>query len=165
LKVHKWWFRPVVIVGSGPSLSDEHCQLIADRNAADACRVIVINDNYRRVANADIRFAGDHPWWKLYSADVKEVAPKIERWSCEPKCREFGVNIWPATAGYTLAEDTAGQIKRGSSWGFMALGLKFRTPRNRRLPASKRLNRSTRRPSQPCRDTQGPLATEFRFAL
>lgn len=118
-----WQHRPVVIVGSGPSLSDDQCATIAARRAADACRVIVTNDNYRRVPNADILFAGDHPWWRVWSADVTKVAPSIERWSCEPKCREYGAQIWPATPGRGIAGPGESTIKRGSSSGFMSVGL------------------------------------------
>jgi hypothetical protein len=121
--MHNWQHRPVVIVGSGPSLSDEQCATIAERRAADACRVIVTNDNYRRVPNADILFAGDHPWWRVWAADVAKVAPKIERWSCEPKCREYGAKVWPAVPGRGIAERSENAIKRGSSSGFMAVGL------------------------------------------
>lgn len=121
--MHAWQHRPVVIVGSGPSLSDEQCTTIAARRAADACRVIVTNDNYRRVPGADILFAGDHPWWRVWAADVAKVAPKIERWSCEPKCREYGAQVWPATPGRGIAERSENAIKRGSSSGFMAVGL------------------------------------------
>jgi hypothetical protein len=127
-KLHNWPSRPVVIVGSGPSLSDAQCGLIQDRRAADACRVIVINDNYRRVPNADILFAGDQPWWRIYSADVAKVAPNIERWSGEGSCREFGCHVWPIGPGRGIAPDSESQIRRGSSSGFMAVGLavKFR---------------------------------------
>lgn len=121
--MHNWQHRTVVIVGSGPSLTDYQCDAISSRRAADACRVIVTNDNYRRVPNADILFAGDHPWWRVWVADVAKVAPKIERWSCEPKCREYGAQIWPATPGRGIAERSENAIKRGSSSGFMAVGL------------------------------------------
>lgn len=121
--MHNWQHRTVVIVGSGPSLSDEQCTTIVERRAADACRVIVTNDNYRRVPNADVLFAGDHPWWRVYSTDVTKVSPKIERWSCEPKCMEFGAQIWPAIPGRGIAERSVNAIKRGSSSGFMSVGL------------------------------------------
>lgn len=112
-----------MIVGSGPSLTEEQCQFIRERRADDACRVIVTNDNYKRVPNADILFAGDAPWWRVHVADIAKSVPTIERWSCEPKCREFGAHLWPSAPGRGLAGDKESQIKRGSSSGFMAVGL------------------------------------------
>lgn len=116
-------FRPVVIVCSGPSLSDEQCEYITRRRADDACRVIVVNDNYRRVRNADILFAADPPWWRLHARQVAEYAVQMARWSCEPTCREWGCNYWPAEAGKGIADRSTSAVKRGSSSGFMAVGL------------------------------------------
>lgn len=118
----RWRNRTVVIVASGPSLTDQQCQLITERRAADACRVIVVNDNYLRVPNADVLFAADKPWWKLHDRAIRAKCPTIERWSCEPTTRDYGTNIWVAQAGQGIAPDEEHQIKRGSSSGFMAVG-------------------------------------------
>lgn len=118
----RWRHRTVVIVASGPSLTDQQCDLIQQRRAADACRVIVVNDNYLRVPNADVLFAADRPWWKLHDRAIRERCPTIERWSCEPLTRDFGTHIWPAETGRGIAEPN-GHIKRGSSSGFMSVGI------------------------------------------
>ena len=119
----RWRNRPVVIVASGPSLTEQQCAFIVERRAADACRVIVVNNNYQRVPNADVLFAADRPWWKLHAPEIAKVCPNIERWSIEATTRDFGTQIWAAESGNGIAEPKSGTIKRGSSSGFMSVGL------------------------------------------
>lgn len=85
--------------------------------------MIVVNDNYLRVPNADVLFAADKPWWKLHSQRISKTCPKIERWSCEGMTREFGTNVWPAEPGMGISDDKEYRYRRGSSSGFMATGL------------------------------------------
>lgn len=116
-----------MVVASGPSLTEDQCALITERRAADACRVIVINDNYKRVPNADVLFAADRPWWKLHSAAIAAACPKIERWSCEPTTRDYGTLIWPASSGRGIYPEGEYPVRRNSSSTHMAaqLGMKW----------------------------------------
>ena len=85
--------------------------------------MIVVNDNYLRVPNADVLFAADRPWWKLHDQAIRAKCPTIERWSCEGTTRDFGTHIWPVESGRGIATQAEGHIKRGSSSGFMSVGL------------------------------------------
>lgn len=119
-------YRPVVIVASGPSLSDEQCALIAERRQADACRVIVVNDNYKRIPNADMLFAADGPWWRVHHSQVAQIAPKVERWSSEPSNRQYGCQVWQSEGGSGIAPRESNAFRRGSSSTFMAVGLSIK---------------------------------------
>ena len=118
-----WRYYPVVIVGSGPSLSDAQCEEIIRARDEDRCRVIVTNNNFQRVPNADIIFAADKGWWKVYGSNVGRIAPKIERWSCDACNREYGCQFVPAIGGSGIPGVGDGRIYRGSSSGYMACGL------------------------------------------
>jgi hypothetical protein len=118
-------FWPAVIVASGPSLDDEQCQQIAARRADDACRVIAVNDNYRRIPTADILVAADYKWWKVHDAQIRSTAPRIQRWAFDARAVEFGCSIFFAATGCGLPEKNE-PIKRGSSSGYMAIGLAIR---------------------------------------
>lgn len=113
-----WRAYPVVIVASGPSLVDEQCAVIASRRAQDACRVIVVNDCFKKVPTADVVFAADTPWIKLHE---KELAPlTMAKWSTDRRASAYGFTFIPSEAGSLLPPATATNIKRGSSSGFMA---------------------------------------------
>lgn len=62
-----WRGRSVAVLCSGPSMTKED---------ADACRglkVIVTNTTFRMAPWADVLFAYDVAWWRVYHREVKEV--------------------------------------------------------------------------------------------
>lgn len=135
-----WDFKyfPVVVCASGPSFSQEQAALIRDRRAANACRVIVINNCYRMVPNADILYAADHRWWKCHigpravdgQPGIKEVCPDMTRYSPEARARQdFGAEIVHIQGSRGIAAETdkngkpLNHIVRGSGGGMQAVGL------------------------------------------
>jgi hypothetical protein len=69
--VNSW--HTVVCVASGPSFTEEQAKLICAARDAQRCRVIAINDNYRRVPNADIVYACDGLWWDKHMGAVRKT--------------------------------------------------------------------------------------------
>lgn len=116
----------VVIVASGPSLTEAQCELVRRARAEDRCRVIVVNDNYQRVPGADWLVAYDLMWWRVHADRVAKLCPSIMRWSIDARGREFGCNLFYGTSGLGMAEPDEPHIKRGSSSGFGATGLAIR---------------------------------------
>jgi hypothetical protein len=72
------WSDPVVVVASGPSLTQGVAEAIARAHAAGTHRVIAVNDAYRLLPAADVVYASDVPWWNLH-----EGCPGFagEKWS------------------------------------------------------------------------------------
>lgn len=66
------WER-VVLIASGPSLTDEQIAIARDAHDKQRVRVIVVNDNYQRMPDADVLYACDGPWWKKHIASVREI--------------------------------------------------------------------------------------------
>ena len=66
------WFHQlsgtVVCIASGPSLSEEDCDLVRASGLAS----IVANTTFQRCPWATALVAHDEKWWKLYAAEVKE---------------------------------------------------------------------------------------------
>ena len=125
-------FYPVVIVGGGYSLTDQQCNFVANRRAANGCRVIVVNNAYRKVPNADILYAADFAWWKGHHGvrahdglpGVAAVCPDIAKYSCEAACiRPYGTTIAKIVPGRGIAPVGSTDIQRGSGGGFQATGL------------------------------------------
>lgn len=59
-----WAGFPVVLVGGGDSLTEEQCDYVRLLRRRDKVRVIVINDGYLRIPEADVLYFADSHWWK-----------------------------------------------------------------------------------------------------
>jgi hypothetical protein len=115
--------KPCVIVASGPSLTEAQCELVRARKGAGTINVIVVNDNYKRVPNADALVAADQPWWRLHLDTLNKTCPNMQRWTCDPRAATFSANQFHAHSGAGFAHATEPGVKRGSSSGYMAVGL------------------------------------------
>lgn len=126
-----WHLYPVVIVGSGDSLSDAQVALVRKRITDDAIRCIAINNTAWRIPEAHVIYACDSAWWrcrdeatgKKYAQLVAELCPNIERWSCDTQCKDFGCNIIPAKGGRGISPMDDPKIMRGSAGGTQAVGM------------------------------------------
>jgi len=58
--------RTVVVVASGPSLTQEDCETVR----ASGLPVFVTNTMFQRFPSADVLVAHDSKWWKVYRAEV-----------------------------------------------------------------------------------------------
>lgn len=113
---------PVVCVASGPSFTEEQAALIVQAKAAGKCHVVVVNDNYRRVPNADVLFAADHKWWAHWIEDVREKFPG-ELWTiCPDAARDFGLCRIKGRGRHGLSTEK-GTIHTGSNSGYQAINL------------------------------------------
>ncbi len=117
--------KPVVIVATGPSLSEHQCEIVRVLKDGGLIYVTVVNNAYERVPNADALVAADQPWWMAHKDRVTKACPNIARWTCDGRGREFGAQVFPVSHGVGIAKDGEG-IRRGSSSGFMAIGLAIR---------------------------------------
>jgi hypothetical protein len=65
-----WATRPAVVIGSGPSLSDEQLQSIEQAHLEERVHVLAVNNTIERAPWADVAYFGD------YSA-IKHYRPKL----------------------------------------------------------------------------------------
>lgn len=61
-----WATRPAVVIGSGPSLSDEQLQLVRQAREALRVHVIAVNNTVQRAPWADVAYFGDYTAIKHY---------------------------------------------------------------------------------------------------
>ena len=83
--------------------------------------MIVVNDAFRRVPNADALVAADLPWWNVNQYDIDRICPTIEKWSIDKRIKERGGFHYQAESGTGIS--TGDLPRRGSSSGFQAIGL------------------------------------------
>lgn len=69
-----------VCVASGPSLTADQVQMIESARVAGRAHVIVVNNTWETLPNADVLYAADGPWWDVHHTAV-EVGFSGECWT------------------------------------------------------------------------------------
>lgn len=130
-------WRTVVCCASGPSFSVEQAEMITEAWHADRCRVIVVNDNWRRVPTADLCYAADFAWWQVHIAAVRagfrgelwtQVEQALVRNGAQHaerfhKLAALGLSFVNIKAGNALLPPGDTRISNGSNSGFQAIML------------------------------------------
>lgn len=91
-------WRTVVCAASGPSFSEQQAAQIMAAQASGKCRVIAVNDNWRRLPTADVLYACDGTWWDVHLAAVLASAFAGELWTQDKR----------ASPAYVAARATTG---------------------------------------------------------
>jgi hypothetical protein len=60
-----------ICVASGPSLTDAQCALADEARRDGRAKIVVVNDNWRKLPDADVLYACDGPWYEMYAAAVR----------------------------------------------------------------------------------------------
>lgn len=129
--------RTVVCVASGPSFTIEQAELIAEARRAGRCRVIVVNDNWRRIP-ADVLYAADFKWWQTHFTEVRAAGFAGELWTqfdetliarsmkhAEQHAQlvALGLHFVKMKRGTALYPRADGVISCGANGGFQAIML------------------------------------------
>lgn len=70
-----WATRPAVVIGSGPSLSDEQLAMVEQHQLAQRVHVIAVNNTIQRVPWADVAYFGDYTALCHYLPKLKPHTP------------------------------------------------------------------------------------------
>lgn len=117
-------WRTVVCCASGPSFSAEQAAIIVSARLQDRCRVVVVNDNWRRVPTADVLYAADRKWWATYIAAIRASGFVGELWTQdEPTAATYGLRHVVMLRGNALLPRGDDRITCGSNSGFQGLML------------------------------------------
>lgn len=118
----RWDDATVVILASGPSLTEAQCAAVkAWRDAGEARRVIAINTTFRRAPWADVLYACDAQWWIAFRKEV-DMAFAGERWTQDELAVVYGVRRIASVRGKGLSR-TPGVIHQGGNSGYQAINL------------------------------------------
>jgi hypothetical protein len=114
-----WRGATVVIIASGPSLSEEQCAAVEQWKQAGRGRVIVINTSFRRAPWADVIYGCDARWWETYEDEVRQTCTG-SLWTQDAKCK--GINRIESRAAKGLSKQV-GIINQGNNGGYQAIGI------------------------------------------
>lgn len=70
-----WKGQTVAVIASGPSLTQEDCELIERSSFI----TVAVNSSWKMARFADVLYAGDFAWWKAHE---HEITIPAQRWSC-----------------------------------------------------------------------------------
>ena len=107
--------RPVVVVASGPSLTQEDVEYCRGRAA-----VVVVNDNYKLAPWADVLYAADPEWWDHHRGASEFAGLRVTQDAGAARRWRLHYIESRAESGFSLAP---GVIHRGDNSGFQALNL------------------------------------------
>jgi hypothetical protein len=112
-----WRDHTCVICASGPSLSPDQVGLIDDSDA----KVIVTNTTFKLLPTADVLYACDFLWWKVYHAEAAKTMDRRKFWTQDTAAAErYQINWVRGTAREGLGQGT---INVGGNAGTGAINL------------------------------------------
>lgn len=114
----------VVILASGPSLTEEQCNVVrAWRDVGDPTRrAVAINNTFRRAPWADVLYGCDAAWWRVYHAEVIEVFAG-QLWTQDKAAMELTrMHHVESARGIGLGR-RPGVIHQGGNGGYQAINL------------------------------------------
>ena len=74
-------WETVVVAATGPSFSEEQAEVIEKAQRAGRCRVLAVNDAYRRLPHADVLYAADARWWDIHLPLLRAQGFAGEMWT------------------------------------------------------------------------------------
>ena len=125
-----WAGGCAVLIGGGPSLTDEQCEYVQGYRQRGECYVLGINDAYRKT-ELDALYACDTVWWDHHHRAVKETlmcplftqdetsAAKYDLWHIPGPNRNR-----PEASNSGLSYDPA-RIHYGDNSGYQAINLVY----------------------------------------
>lgn len=105
-----------VIIGGGPSLTAEQCELVRQARAAEKVRVIAVNDAYLWCPWADVCYFADTHWWQWHTKGIPK--PKLGFTADEVRERFAAFAGQKCTIQQTgaLVEDPEVHMLRNQTW-------------------------------------------------
>lgn len=113
------WTR-CICIASGPSLTRAQVTMCAA--ARPAWKVLVVNNTWQLMPDADILYAGDQSWWEQHQPSVMERF-KGECWtSSRLIAHRTGINMIKVRNTEGLSKEL-GTVSSGSNSGYQVMGL------------------------------------------
>lgn len=128
-----WEGATVVVLASGPSLTQEQCLMVRMWQDNPLRRVIAINTTFRLAPWADLLYACDGKWWDAvdptskmkYAEEAAQHFSKDCMWTQDRGASErYGIRFIRSEKKPGLSK-VAGIIRQGANSGFQAINLAY----------------------------------------
>lgn len=116
-----WSGLTCVILASGPGLTQDQIKRVhRDRSEL---RIVVVNSTFKAAPFADVVYAGDFMWWKVYHKEVAATCPTADRWTGDSKsAQNYKINRIKCVNRPGLGLHN---IHMGGNSGYQAINLAF----------------------------------------
>ena len=116
---------PGVIIGTGPSLTEDQLQLIERAWITDRCKVFGVNNALMVAQFLDVHLACNIEWWDHYHDYPLVRESSAEKWTWDyTTAARYGINHIPGRWGDSFSTDP-GFIHYGHASGFQILNLAY----------------------------------------
>ena len=120
--MYDWSNKPVVVIASGPGLTEAQCVCASDASLEEKVWTISVNDSWSK-SYPDVAYAGDFLWWKVYHQDLKRNFAPFRLWTQDAAAHErFGINRVRGVNRSGLGENC---IYTGGNSGYQAINLAY----------------------------------------
>jgi len=119
----RWLESTIVCIASGPSLADGQIEVVRQARERGVCRVIAVNDNWRRAPFADVLYACDERWWDRYLSDIRAAGFTGELWSCNRRAHARHGTLHVLGLSKPGLSHVPNIIHHGGNSGYQAVGL------------------------------------------
>jgi len=119
-----WEGQDVVLIASGPSLTEDQIEVIRPYHTANKIKVAGCNDAYRIYPDLDLLYAADQNWWQHHISKIKELnIPKL----CIPNEKFATANeiTFIKGAGGKKLSTNSNCISYGGNSGFQLFNIAF----------------------------------------
>lgn len=90
----RWPGRTVICIASGPSLTQEDCELAGSTGHP----IVTVNSSWQMAPNCAVIYASDYDWWKK---NHQKITIPAERWTNNRKAEvDYRCNRIPGLSGY-----------------------------------------------------------------
>lgn len=115
--------KDIICLATGPSLTKEDCEKARESGK----ELIVINDNYRMIPDADVLYACDQRWWEYHIPNIQktftgEKVMKVRDDRERKFCSDHGITPIRGTDGRGVGRDC---LHFGSNSGYQAMNLAY----------------------------------------
>lgn len=121
--------KTIVIIGSGPSLTDDQCAYVAEKRKAGLCKITTVNRSFQKL-ECDYIVAADAGPWEQYIDEMVEISPNAELW-CHHKVAIEKYQDSHGLKHFECVNNHKGLIKEppkvsgGANSGHMAINLAY----------------------------------------
>lgn len=119
----RWKDATVICIASGPSLTDDQIAIVRAAHATDRCRVIAVNDNWKKAPFADVLYACDDSWWQFHIAAIRQSKFAGELWTASRSAQLRHRLMHVHGISRPGLSQSLGVIHHGGNSGYQAIGL------------------------------------------
>ena len=105
MSIQKKYSGTVVVLATGPSLTQQQVDYVEEAKRLGKCRIITINNAFLMCSSSDIHIACNDNWWDYYWNHPLLLAMKAEKWTRYKHQESYGAKYIDSIVAPGLSKD------------------------------------------------------------